>query len=399
MIILYSMCRMGSSKSKPMPRSGLSSKPPASVVSTLDIPEWHNPYVSRHFPKSISYTPKSKQQKSFKCRHPGCARTNKSALARHTHERSHGAQPLPPGARLVNKPVIHGKLNKPESLKFIEFVNRLPIYFIKGHSCICVDGSECFGETVPPTFTLTKDTYIINMGQPGDGVRHVVDSHVYEHVEDFRRLLYLHGPDDFAPSPEVGRSRFSLFAGFQRAVGPHVSYPNIAFTFNETDETGRVLPRNENPYGVYDLSQPLHPTNDNSLIPQDPARENWTLHDIIQDVYKVTGKRQGIFISGGCLSTCKHDETDEAYESEKTSLRNAGILTHAAEAIYKAVKPVLTARELITLGMSRPPEPVTAYAGAVHLMKEENRELYEEGLPNTMPEHFRHSGGTRRKRK
>lgn len=389
---------LASSKSKKLPKSDLSTLPPASTVSELNIPHWHNRYVERHFPKSISYTPTSKKQKNFKCRHAGCGKINKSAVARITHERSHGVRPLPPGARLVTNPVIHGRLNKTESLKFIELVNKLPIYFIKGHSCICVDGSDCFGERVPPTFNLTKDTYIINMGQPGDGVKPVTDRYVYQHVEDFRRLLYLHGPDDFAPSSEVGQGRFSLFAGFQRAVGPH-DYPNITYTFNDTDEAGRALPRSENPYGVYDLSRPLHPTNDNSLIPQDAARQNWTMHDIIQDVYRVTGRRQGIFISAGCLTTCKHDETDEAYESEKVSLRNAGMLTHTAESAYKGMKPVLTAGELITLGMSRPPEPVTPFAASTHVLKEENADLYVSGLANTMPEHFMKHGGAKTRRR
>jgi hypothetical protein len=320
-------------------------------------------------------------------------------VARKAHEVIHGPIALPPGARLINKPQIHGRFHKADTMRFIEHINRLPIYFINAHSCICTEGHDCFGEIVSPTFTLTKDTYMINMGQPGDSVTDAVDRIVVDHVEDFRRFLYLHGPDDFAPSELVGKTHFSFFAGFQRATGPRTLYPNIAYTFNHTDADGKTVPRIENPYGVYDLSRHLHHSNNNSLISQDAARTNWTLEDIIQDVYRVSGRREGIFISGGCLTPCRHPQTPESYAAEKQTMRTAGVLMHAAEAAYKGSRPVVTAGELVALAMSRPPEPVSQDPVSTHYLRANNNELYVEGLPLSMPKLFKkEGGGTRRRR-
>jgi len=366
--------------------------------------------VGLYFPTSITYRPKSKAPKNYPCRRSGCAKTHKTAVARLAHEHSHGPLALPPGVRIVNRPVTHGRLDRNASLRFIQHINSLPIYFINAHSCVPIAGYAVDGEILTTSLTLTKNTYMISMVQPGEGCSSNVDHLLEEHTEDFRRLLYLHGPDDFAPSREVGHTRFSLFAGFQRAVGPRTPYPNIAFTLNNVAEDGRVLPRNQNPYGVYDLSRAQSRTNEHSIIPQDAKRRNWTLHDIIQDVYRATGLHQGIFINGGCLTACSPTNTPiESYTREiiaatEDSMRAAGMMMQAAEAAYKTSNPVLTAGELVAVGMSRPAEPISQYPADRYYLTPANRELYAEGLTQKMPLRFATNypsvsgGGTRKRR-
>jgi hypothetical protein len=208
----------------------------------------------------------------------------------------------------------------------------------------------------------------------------------------------------------VGLTKFSLFAGFQRAVGPHTPYPNIAFTLNNLDEGGKVLPPNQNPYGVYDLSRVQQRTNEHSIIPQDAARRNWTLHDIIQDVYRATGIHQGIFINGGCLTACSPSNTPtDSYTPEiiaatERSMRAAGMMMQTAEAVYKTSNPVLTAGELVALGMTRPAEPISQYPPDRYYLTPANRELYAKGLIQQMPLRFATNysgvsgGGTRKRR-
>jgi len=395
------MGRMGVTSSKPKERSKERPRP---------TPAQEDYDVGLYFPKSITYKPKSKAQKNYPCRRSGCAKTHTTAIARLAHEQSHGPMALPPGARMVHRPITHGRLDRDASLKFIQHIHSLPLYFINAHSCIPIDGYAVDGEILTPSLTLTKNTYMITMVQPGEGCSSNVDHLIDEHREDFRRLLYLHGPDDFAPSREVGLTRFSLFAGFQRAVGPRTPYPNIAFTLNNLAEDGKVLPPNQNPYGVFDLSRVQQRTNENSIIPQDAARRNWTLNDIIHDVYRATGIHQGIFINGGCLTACSPSNTPtDSYTPEiiaaiERSMRTAGMMMHTAEAVYKTSTPVLTAGELVALGMSRPAEPISQYPADRYYLTPANRELYAKGLTKQMPLRFATNyrgvsgGGTRKRR-
>jgi hypothetical protein len=393
---------MGNKPAKPIsskpPQSELNTRAPVGsyYLSSLNAPTRVNP---ENFGPHPGHSPSIKNNSNFPCRSSSqCSRRFKTAVARKHHEVSHGELPLPPGAKMVNNPKVYGRLDPGKSLQFIKEINELPIYYISAHSCICPKKFRCFGEYIEPTFILNKNTYIISMSQPDDGVKIFADAAVHKNIENFRMFLYLHGVDDFAPSPEVGRTHYSFFSGFQRATGPHTPYPNIVYTFNEKDEmTGRVLPPYENPYGVYDLSKPLHPTNNNSIIPQDPARENWTLENIIDTVFKATGKNKGIFINGGCLTACyTMDKENARYSAEKQkasreSIADAGNLMQKAETLYKTDRPVLTAEDLIKLQMSRTREPTDPLSIAVHYVAEENEEagLYPK----------KEGGGTRKKRR
>ena len=393
---------MGNKPAKPIsskvPRSELNAGAPLGSysLSLLNAPTRVNP---ENFGPHPGYSPSIKNTSNFPCRSSSqCSRRFPTALARKHHEASHGELPLPPGAKMISSPRIHGRLDPGKSLQFIKEINELPIYYISAHSCICAKKFRCFGEEIEPTFILDKNTYIISMAQPDDGVKIFADASVHKNIENFRMFLYLHGANDFAPSPEVGRTHHSFFSGFQRATGPHTHYPNIVYTFNEEDETtGRVLPRYENPYGVYDLSRPLHPTNNNSIIPQDPARKNWTLEYIIKTVFEATGKNKGIFINAGCLTQCYDtDKANARYSAEKQkasreSITDAGNLMQTAETMYKANRPVLTAKDLIKLQMLRVREPIDPLLTVVHYPAEENIEagLYEANK----------GGGTRKNRR
>lgn len=391
------MNRMGNKPAKPIsskvPKSELNTPAPVGSydLSSLNAPTMVNP---ENFGTHPGYSPPIKNNSNFPCRSSSrCSRRFKTAVARKHHEASHGELPLPPGAKMVNNPKVYGRLDPGKSLQFIKEINGLPIYYITAHSCICPKKFPCFGEYIEPTFILNKNTYIISMAQPDEGVKIFSRASIYPNIENFRMFLYLHGVDDFAPSPEVGRTHHSFFSGFQRATGPHTPYPNVLYTFNEEDESGRLLPPYENPFGVYDLSRELYPTNNNSIIPQDPARKNWTLEYIIDTVFKATGKNKGIFITSGCLTPCY--DTDEAHpryspekqKASRESIADAGNLMHKAETMYKADRPVLTAKDLIKLQIPITREPI-ANLTVVHQLAKEN---IKEGLYE--------GGGTRKKRR
>jgi len=187
------------------------------------------------------------------------------------------------------------------------------------------------------------------MVQPGD-YSCVIDSNVHVNVNNIRKFLYVHDTDDVEMSDVVGKSKFSFFSGLQRAVGPS-EQPNILYTFNEEGPDGELLPRDKNPYGVYDISNEFSSRdyrNSMSIIPQDPTRKNWSLKQIITDVYKAEGKRKGVFISTGCLTPC-NSKIDS-----KASMREAGMLMAKAAAEYRSHRETLTAEELHKMTIARP---------------------------------------------
>lgn len=231
---------------------------------------------------------------------------------------------------------------------FVKEVDKLPVYLIAAHSCICSKGATCYGEKHPFAFELPDNTYIVNMVQPGD-YSCVLDSIVHLNVNYIRKFLYVHDVDDVEMSDLVGKSNFSFFSGLQRAVGPS-EQPNILYTFNEKGPDGQFLTRDKNPYGVYDISDEFSSRdykNSMSIIPQDPTRKNWSLKQIISDVYKATGKRKGVFISTGCLSPCKSADSGP-------SMREAGMIMAKADAEYRTHRETLTAEELDKKLIERP---------------------------------------------
>lgn len=232
---------------------------------------------------------------------------------------------------------------------FIKEVDILPVYLIAAHSCICSKGATCYGEKHPFSFNLPENTYIVNMVQPGD-YSCTSDSAIRINVDYIRKFLYVHDTDDVVMSDVVGKSKFSFFSGLQRAVGPS-EHPNISYTFNENGPDGKLLPRDKNPYGVYNISRSLYSfmdlDNSTSIIPQDPSRKNWSLKQIINEVYETEGIPKGIFISTGCLTACNS-------AGSEASMREAGMIMATADAEYRTHRETLTAEELDKKLISRP---------------------------------------------
>lgn len=328
---------MGGVFSKKSPKK---STPIAPVVEPKNI--------SENF-KMLSYSPPFSKQsrinnKHKRCRYPGCTHKAKTRVARTHHESSH---PLPSGVKVITHSTV-SKTRFDLAKKLIQTINRLPVYLISAHACICKKGATCFGERHPFTFEVPRNTFIVSIAQPGETVLGCVDPTINYHVNDIKQFLYLHSTSDIKVSSDIGKTQYQFFSGLQRASHPS-AYPNVLYTFNEFNEDGTILKRNRNPYGVYEITDLMQysRTNITSIIPQDILRENWTLHDIINEVYAKTHRRNGIFISSGCLVGCFTDEP-------LASLKEAGEIAHIADNEYNTNNETLTAKELLSIGGTLP---------------------------------------------
>jgi hypothetical protein len=230
-----------------------------------------------------------------------------------------------------------------------------------------MDTERCYGESPPHTFNLSKRTYLLNLAQPGDFVLSGAYHDIARNIPALRQYLYLHGADDFAASPQIGETHFALFSGAQRAVGPS-EYPNISYTLNSYTGEGELLPPNKNKSGVFKLSGSMipPPLNVFSILPQDAARESWTLQQIIREVYEKEGIQSALFISTGCLVPCLYAnrETPEE-ETVQRSVEGAARLMHIAHNEYTALKPVVTASELVSLGTQQYAQPAVLIPPAI----------------------------------
>ena len=307
-----------------------------------------------HYFMGDSYEPpaKSAQKYTRKCRYPGCEFSAKTVGHTRKHERIHEPNLLKQkGVRLAG-PVTVSQMNIPAALAFVEEVNDLPIYLISAHSCICMEGhsDECFGKSVPFSFKLPENTYVLSFAQPGDKVVcSGTDTLLRSAVDDIRQYLYLHGTDDIRRGKGVGVSRFHMFAGVQRAVGPS-EYPNIYYTFNEYDGE-ELVAREKNPYGVYNISKKragkFSKNNTDSIIEQNAAHANWSLQDIIKEVYRKEGIKRAVFLNTGCLVGCFSDEL-------LGSLDKAAEILYTANEEYKGLRETFTAAELAQHAVARP---------------------------------------------
>ena len=67
------------------------------------------------------------------------------------------------------KTVNISKTNVTKAKQFYDSLQDIPMYVIWGHSCVCPNGEECFGEMPKRTeFAIPTDTYLVNLSQPGD---------------------------------------------------------------------------------------------------------------------------------------------------------------------------------------------------------------------------------------
>ena len=219
-----------------------------------------------------------------------------------------------------------------------------PVYVIDAHSCI-LNPYYAKENDIQLYFKIPKDTYIVSFGSPGDYI--CTDNEtvqvLHQHLEDIRKFMYVHSDSDVLDTPNHWKRKreHSLFGSMKRAAETTL-YPNISFDLNNIDKE-RPTRRAYNQYGVYrldTLTDVRGLNNTHSLITHDLSRENFTLQDLIQEVYAKTGVHKGIFISLGCLSPYQGKATTKFIEKAEHVYETANIL-------YNTVKPTMTKEEII----------------------------------------------------
>jgi hypothetical protein len=213
---------------------------------------------------------------------------------------------------------------------------------------------------------------------------------------ELRKYLSMHSESDFNYDPLVGKDTFALFSGIRRAVGgkinnsEHILYPNINFTINEYKNSALVS-RDENPYGIYDMEKipaSFELKNKNSVLPQNKARNNWFLEDIINEVYRKLRIRSAIFVLGGCLSTCHNINKNTPANKRKAiedSIITTGQLMDIANAYYPTLRETYMKSELAE--NQEAPLNVGTYEMQAFPQVSEFESMLKEGL--TDPAHLR----------
>ena len=256
--------------------------------------------------------------------------------------------------KVVNKPVGTSGFNKAESKRFIEEMMRIPVYVIRAHSCVD-SAATAAKKNVPQTIEIPDDTYIVTFGSPGDYMctsnNRLIN--IKARLMDIRKYMYTHSQSDVIPH-KAEKPMLSIFSDMKRAAqyregDEKVMYPNISYTMNNIDPVRMTRAAvQDNDYGVYRIDDiPIFQiedfTNkDNSLVSQNINRDDWSLGQIIEEVYEKTGMRKGIFISLGCLSGCG---TQGA--TAPNFLMDMASVHEEANALYNTVRPTMTKGEVI----------------------------------------------------
>lgn len=280
---------------------------------------------------------------------------------------------------ISGKPVIL-RTSFRKAAAFRKELEDIPIYFINGHSCLCRLEGPCMGEKVEPFFEIPADTYLLTQGEAGDYscLTEASIGYLASNSEDIRDFLTVHSSSDMRNLGE--NTEYSLFGQMMRAAqnrekGEKLVYPNINFSFNP--DQGTHL--RDNKYGVYriDAGDGLLTektiNNRMSLVKHDPKRKNWFLKDVIEEVYTKSGKRKGIFVNGGCLSSC----TSKVPSGEH--IDKAAMVMSLANMMYPTVRETLTAEEMNEKGMYVPAN-VGSYSRYFKIHPNVAKELVNAGL-------------------
>jgi len=263
-----------------------------------------------------------------------------------------------PPPKFMSKPAAASRTNVAAAVALAKELNETPLYFINGHACICPLDGPCLGDEVTPFFPIQLDTYLLTFGTPTDfsclsekNLKLIL--HNAKALKDF---LYLHSSSDMIAHPAIGVTRFSFFGDLKRATQKRrirgaepILYPNLAYSFNPDKDAVNLSPE-ANPYGVYRLDTKEVPdalNNTHSIIPQDAARKNWFLQDIIKEVYAKTGIPRGIFLNGGCLSSC-------IIKSLGPHMTEAARLMEYAHSMYPTIRETLTSEEALSASLQLP---------------------------------------------
>jgi len=303
-------------------------------------------------------------------------RNNNSGFKLSNYGPTHG-----PNVKYITNPTV-SKLNIAKGLKFIDEVANLPLYYVSAHACICPEKTMCYGEMIKPQFTIPKDTYIISFTTPGECYSSL-DFVIIKNKDNIRKYLYMNSESDVITGDKVGKTRFSIFSGIRRATSPRTSaeeaipYPNIGFTMNNSDKEKKNS--NENPYGVYNLKNISDPNtelnNIMSILPEDAARKNWALEDIIREVYEKTNNTKGIFVLTGCLDIC-----DNKTQTIK-DIDNAATIMNHANNMYPTLRETFTKEDLEKLNrQSNIPKNRGVSEPIAYLEPSEIRNLADKGL-------------------
>ena len=229
-------------------------------------------------------------------------------------------------------------------MNHIRDVMTTPVYVINAHSCI-LNPHYAKKNDIQLYFKIPKHTTIVSFGSPGDFVCSDNETVrvLHERLDDIRKFMYVHSDSDVLDVPNQRKRKCdrSLFGSMKRAADGTL-YPNISFDLNNIDKD-RPTRREYNQYGIYrldTLTDVKGLNNTDSLVAHDLSRENFTLEDLIQEVYEKTGLHKGIFISLGCLSPYQGKATTKFIEKAEHIYETANIL-------YNTVKPTMTKEEII----------------------------------------------------
>jgi hypothetical protein len=256
--------------------------------------------------------------------------------------------------KVMNKPASVSGFDRAASRRFIAEMARLPVYVIRAHSCI-ESPATAKKRNVPQTIEIPADTYIVTFGSPGDYMctsnNRLIN--IKARLADIRKYMYLHSQSDVIPHKST-KPMMSIFSDMKRAAqtreegAEKIMYPNISYTMNNIDpERMTRTAAQENEYGVYRIDNvPIFQiqdfTNkDNSLVSQSLYRDDWSLSQIIEEVYEKTGMRKGIFISLGCLSACGDSSGAPDF------LMDMAYLYEEANLLYNTVRPTMTKGDVL----------------------------------------------------
>jgi len=255
--------------------------------------------------------------------------------------------------KFMNKPANVSGFNKRASQRFIAEMSSLPVYVIRAHSCVETPASAK-KRKIAQTIEIPADTYIVTFGSPGDYMctsnNRLIN--IKARLADIRKYMYLHSQSDVKPHISK-KPMMSIFSDMKRAAqyrtgSERIMYPNISYTMNNIDPERMTRSAvQDNDYGVYRIDDvPIFQiqefTNkDNSLVSQNINRDDWSLDQIIEEVYQKTGIRKGIFISLGCLSACGDSS------GAPNALMDMASLYEEANALYNTVRPTMTKGEVL----------------------------------------------------
>jgi hypothetical protein len=294
------------------------------------------------------------------------AKANNGAKGANKRNKSKKAKQIETIAPVFMKTVTVSETNFAAANTFMRVIQNTPLYFINGHACICPLEGPCLGDEVTPFFPIQPDTYLLTFGTPTDFscLSEQNLSILLRNADAMKKFLWLHASSNMAADAAIGVKKFSFFAdlrraaqrgkrpavsaGAGRAVEDPIVYPNLAYTFNPDKDAADKSPA-ANPYGVYRIDVaglPKELNNTLSILPQDASRKNWFLQDIVNEVYAKTRMRRGIFLNGGCLSSCTKTGAGHMEEAAR--------IMDYAHAMYPTIRETLTAEEALLVGKELP---------------------------------------------